>query len=127
MQYAIVDYHDAFDPLEIDPPAGTFPVPERGYNLIPLVVSAGPDGTVGQLNYTSAANSDTVDASFGLHWGTSSITPATTSVVMNTSDDPYAQYSSPDGTGQTQRGAIDVTSGATSYDNIHNHFLRTRP
>jgi prepilin-type N-terminal cleavage/methylation domain-containing protein len=126
--YAFVNYHDAFDPLELDPGQGVTPVPERGYNLIPLIVSAGPDGTAGQLSFTSTSTttSDTL-ASFGLHWGTSSQSQATSSQIVNTADDPYAVYASPDGTGQTQRGAIDVTSGATSYDNIHNQFLRTRP
>ncbi|HEY5311885.1 MAG TPA: hypothetical protein VIK18_05175, partial [Pirellulales bacterium] len=125
-QYAFVNYHDAFDPLELDPGQGKFPVPERGYNMIPLIVSAGPDGRATQMNFTSTTTTDALDG-FGLHWGTSAVTQTTSSQILNTSDDPYAVYSSPDGTGQTQRGAIDATTGAASFDNIHNQLLRTRP
>jgi hypothetical protein len=131
-QLAMPNFHDAFDPLEIDPrlTMGTStPTPERGYNLIPLIVSAGPDGVAGQSNYTtSQTSSDVLDASFGLHWGMMGAgTQASGSKPTNTDDDPYAQYSSPDGSGQTQRGALDATTGAASYDNIHNQLLRTRP
>lgn len=126
--YAMVNYHDGFDPLEVDPGPGVFPVPERGYNLIPLIVSAGPDGTAGQLNFnTNNTQTDTVTPSFGLHWGNPNVTNASSSKYVNTDIDPFQTYSSPDGSGQTQRGAIDATTGAASYDNIHNQLLRTRP
>ena len=149
LQYAIIDYHDGFDPLELDPGPGNFPVPERGYNLIPLIVSAGPDGVSGQENYTTASGSpDLVSTSFGLVWGTTT-TPATGSNIYNTDDDPYATVASSSSSsspgsgsssggssgsssgssssGPTQRGSPDPTYGAASYDNIHNHLMRTRP
>lgn len=133
LQYAIVDYHDGFDPLELDPGYGNFPTPERGYNLMPLIVSAGPDGTAGQMNFNATSGSNTlsplglVDTSFGLSWGAMSPNPTTTSNFFNSDDDPYTSYSSMTGAGQTQRGAVDGVYGAASYDNIHNHLMRTRP
>lgn len=36
-----VNNHDTFDLLKVDPPAGSPPLPERGYNLFPLVFSGG--------------------------------------------------------------------------------------
>ncbi|HEX4124258.1 MAG TPA: type II secretion system protein [Tepidisphaeraceae bacterium] len=128
-QYAIANYHDGFDPLEIDPGPGKFPVPERGYNLVPLIVSAGPDGLASPVNAgatsSSPNTSDVWDPAFGLHWGLLTPRPAAAN-PMNTDDDPYAVYSATDGTnGSTQRGTPDNRGG--SYDNIHSHFLRTRP
>ena len=51
-QYVITDNHDAFDPLSVDPsplvPNGQNGQ-ERGYNLIPLIFSAGPNGNLNAI------------------------------------------------------------------------------
>jgi prepilin-type N-terminal cleavage/methylation domain-containing protein len=119
--YAFVNYHDAFDPLEVDPRLNQNPMPnpERGFNLIPLIMSAGADGVVG----TNPTDDPNASDGFGLYWGLAQTLQPNASSPMGSDDDPYMTYA-PQGSKQTvQRGA---PNGPASYDNVHNHLLGTR-
>ena len=99
--------HDAFDPLEVDPGPLLLRkmVPERGYNLIPLIFSAGPNGNLNGILYGNDMDG------YGLFTNILDVTaPSDT--------DPY-NSSSFNGT-PTMRGAITDNS---AYDNIHNHLI----
>ena len=53
-------HHDYFDPLKLDMPATSNPTP-RGYQLTPLIYSAGPDGIWG-INYAPPVMTDPYDS-----------------------------------------------------------------
>jgi prepilin-type N-terminal cleavage/methylation domain-containing protein len=103
------DNHDAFDPLEVDPNPLLLrkTIPERGYNLIPLIYSAGPNGSLYDI-----LNGTGLDG-YGITTGL-----ANSSGGTNNDTDPYAFY--PISGQNIQRGAI---SDNSAYDNIHNHLI----
>jgi len=97
--------HDAFDPLEVDPGPLKKQAPERGFNLIPLIYSAGPNGSLYDI-----LNGTGLDG-YGIF---SNITQTS----LPADSDPYSvmSYSGV----PTQRGGI---TGPSAYDNIHNHLI----
>jgi len=62
LQFSVAD-HDYFDPLKVDVPTAAFP---RGYGMMPLVFSAGPDGVAG---LTTAASPPPVTDPYDLTSG----------------------------------------------------------
>lgn len=98
------DNHDYFDPLRLDVPSATSG--PRGYQLTPLIISAGIDSTFG-LSWTA--------------WNDPSYTVANQNILVN---DPYAVDS------QNRRNAdwgYTVPQPATgTADNITSHTLTTR-
>lgn len=116
----VMNYHDPFDPLEVDkwepmpgnskgvpstllpilsgswdPKNPVYSIPERGYRLTPLIVSAGPNKTLGLV-----------------------ILPPV--VDKNMPTDPYAAQKSP--TGDLEQAASPTGDGSDA-DNVHSHRL----
>lgn len=121
IQYQYVNNHDGFDPLEVDPmpvTAGGRPnVPERGYNLIPLIFSAGPNGSLPDMLGGNQAGAN----GYGLYSGTQ-----LSGSQSNTPQcaDPFNYFNGSDTNGQSvMRGA---TIDGTAFDNIHNHLIGQR-
>lgn len=121
-----LENHDAFDPLRLQrdvspgeknwppttttysPPGGKpadLP-PAWGFNLVPLIVSPGPDGNAG----------------YGLYFLPEAAVDATT---LDKDNNPYSRYL--DTTGAWRwRGEADTSNGEVHLDNIHNHLIGTR-
>ncbi|HUY36987.1 MAG TPA: prepilin-type N-terminal cleavage/methylation domain-containing protein [Pirellulales bacterium] len=95
-----IGYHDYFDTLKIDvPPATAAP---RGYNMMPLIFSVGPDGAAGLSPAIPFPLPSTVPAPWNDAWGI----------------DPYI----PDSYGNMAGTPI----GSFWTDNIHNHLIEAR-
>jgi prepilin-type N-terminal cleavage/methylation domain-containing protein len=102
-----VGYHDTFDPLNADPwDPGNANGPERGYNLFPLIVSAGPDGY------------EPTGGAYGGGYGIAFMTLGNTS---SQAADPYAM--DPNSSPSARRAQILNTE---AYDNIHNHLIGSK-
>jgi hypothetical protein len=116
-----LENHDAFDPLrtEIGRPAPPFPTPNLnknppptgsgeaaptlwGFNLVPLILSAGPD------------------REYGIRF-----MPGDTTTLAK-DNNPYSKYKSVVDGMYYWRGEADTTNGTTHHDNIHNHLIGTR-
>jgi hypothetical protein len=112
-----LDNHDAFDPLKLQtslpspknqPPlaSGETAPPAWGFNLVPLLVSPGPDGNSG----------------YGLYF---LFDPATDATTLSKENDPYSRYKDSTNT-YRWRGEVDLSNGVVNEDNIHNHLIGTR-
>jgi hypothetical protein len=111
------DDHDPFDPLRLDNPGSPgLPAPAindvwRGYRLVPLIYSAGPDGVLGIARADSAKE---------LNYSATSPFP----------NDPYAKSFEVSGTPiDRMMGSPGDEDGDGSYehiDNITNHALEVR-
>jgi prepilin-type N-terminal cleavage/methylation domain-containing protein len=118
--------HDAFDPLEVDPGPLTRNVPERGFNLIPLIYSPGPNGNLNDILNPTGADPGNPTGGYGLFTNSQQ--------AQSTNDsDPYYYATAPansnmqvngsNSSGRQQRGTI---TDPSAYDNIHNHLIGQR-
>ena len=106
-----VNNHDPFDPLKTDPPVGMPPAAAavRGWRLVPLIYSAGPDGVY------DIRGDFLDDGGSLLHYNATTLFP----------NDPYHDPDSAS-TDNTRfiGGAHDFEAdGLNHIDNIHNHLL----
>lgn len=89
--------HDPFDPMRVDIPASESDAP-RGWRLVPLIYSAGPDGISGI----------DVDSSYEFY------------------NSPYYRDIEEYPNNPNIAGSPDSSEGAHRFDNIHNHRLEVK-
>jgi prepilin-type N-terminal cleavage/methylation domain-containing protein len=107
-------HHDQFDPLKLSnsatgknsPPleSGEPGPPAWGFALVPLIYSAGPDGSYGIYELPQIGTLSTV--------------------IENKNNNPFSRYTN--GVTYIWRGAPNDSPDETRFDNIHNHALGAR-
>jgi prepilin-type N-terminal cleavage/methylation domain-containing protein len=122
--------HDVFDPQLVDPnpPVLNPSTPpnqpaERGYNIVPLIVSAGANGSFGMRGLEDSTTLDLTGVmTRGSLEASESIDPPSSAGGVERESDPYMQYT-PRGGGGGDSLFLGTVVNSTAYDNIMNHNI----